>query len=217
VALEALVSVVLLAAILHWAGIHRVLHELSKTQLRWFIPAVAVSIATVPVMALRWRLLLSAKRIDVPLAWLTRTYFVALFAGQFLPAAIGGTPSAPWSSAAVPRRSRSGRLGADRPPGGLVSLVVLAVAAVAIGGGSAPTRRYRRRGRLRRRSGGTLALLFSSRLRGVVARRSSRGPTATGLPPAAGSTTRFIPTAGTRARWRWWAASRSSCRSLGWV
>ena len=60
VALEALVSGVLLAAILHWAGIHRVLHELSRTQLRWFLPAVAVSIATVPLMALRWRLLLSA-------------------------------------------------------------------------------------------------------------------------------------------------------------
>ena len=29
VALEALVSGVLLAAILHWAGIHRVLHELT--------------------------------------------------------------------------------------------------------------------------------------------------------------------------------------------
>ena len=88
--LEALVSAVLLAAILQWAGIHQVLHELSRTQLRWFVPAVLVSIATVPLMAFRWRLLLSAKRIDVPIAWLTRTYFVALFAGQFLPAAIGG-------------------------------------------------------------------------------------------------------------------------------
>jgi len=88
VVLEALVSAVLLAAILQWAGIHQVLHELSRTQLRWFVPAVLVSIATVPLMAFRWRLLLSAKRIDVPIAWLTRTYFVALFAGQFLPAAI---------------------------------------------------------------------------------------------------------------------------------
>jgi len=82
VVLEALVSAVLLAAILQWAGIHQVLHELSRTQLRWFVPAVLVSIATVPLMAFRWRLLLSAKRIDVPIAWLTRTYFVALFAGQ---------------------------------------------------------------------------------------------------------------------------------------
>jgi uncharacterized protein (TIRG00374 family) len=172
VALEALVSVVLLAAILHWAGIHRVLHELSQTQLRWFIPAVAVSIATVPVMALRWRLLLSAKRIDVPLAWLTRTYFVALFAGQFLPAAIGGD---------AVRAVELGRRTHDAPEAvasvlidrlvGLVSLVALAVAAVAIGGGSA-----RRPGIIAAEAtfgvaaAGTLALLFSSRLRGVVAR-----------------------------------------------
>ena len=172
VVLEALVSGVLLAAILHWAGIHRVLHELSRTQLRWFLPAVAVSIATVPVMALRWRLLLSAKGIDAPLAWLTRTYFVALFAGQFLPAAIGGD---------AVRAVELGRRTHDAPEAvasvlidrlvGLVSLVALAVAAVAVGGGSA-----RRPGVIAAEAAfgvaaaGTLALLFSSRLRGVVAR-----------------------------------------------
>ena len=148
------------------------LHALSKTQLRWFLPAVAVSIATVPLMALRWRLLLSAKRIDAPLGWLTRTYFVALFAGQFLPAAIGGD---------AVRAVELGRRTHDAPEAvasvlidrlvGLVSLVVLAVAAVVLGGGSA-----RRPGVIAAEvafgaaAAGALALLFSSRLRGVVAR-----------------------------------------------
>jgi sulfoxide reductase heme-binding subunit YedZ len=169
VVLEALVSGVLLAAILHWAGIHRVLHELSRTQLRWFLPAVAVSVATVPLMALRWRLLLSAKGIDAPLAWLTRTYFVALFAGQFLPAAIGGD---------AVRAVELGRRTHDAPEAvasvlidrlvGLVSLVALAVAAVAVGGGSA-----RRPGVIAAEAAfgvaaaGTLALLFSSVAVGV--------------------------------------------------
>jgi glycosyltransferase 2 family protein len=172
VTLEALVSAVLIVAILQWAGIHRVLHELSHTQLMWFIPAVAVSVATVPVMALRWRLLLSAKGIDVSLGWLTRTYFVALFAGQFLPAAIGGD---------AVRAVELGRLTHDAPEAvasvlidrlvGLVSLVVLAIAAVAVGGGSA-----QRPGVIAAEAAfglaaaGALALLFSSRLRGVVAR-----------------------------------------------
>jgi uncharacterized membrane protein YbhN (UPF0104 family) len=172
VTIEAVVSAVLLVAILHWAGIHRVLHELSRTQLRWFIPAACVSIATVPLMALRWRLLLSAKGIDAPIAWLTRTYFVALFAGQFLPAAIGGD---------AVRAVELGRRTRDAPEAvasvlidrlvGLVSLVVLAIAAVAAGGGSA-----RRPGVIAVEAafgvaaGGALALLFSSRLRGVVAR-----------------------------------------------
>jgi glycosyltransferase 2 family protein len=149
-----------------------VLHELSRTQLRWFLPAVAVSVATVPLMALRWRLLLSAKGIDAPIAWLTRTYFVALFAGQFLPAAIGGD---------AVRAVELGRRTRDAPEAvasvlidrlvGLLSLVIFAITAVAVGGGST-----RRPGVLAAEAAfgvaaaGALALLFSSRLRGVVAR-----------------------------------------------
>ncbi|HET7170623.1 MAG TPA: lysylphosphatidylglycerol synthase transmembrane domain-containing protein [Gaiellales bacterium] len=172
VTIEAVISAVLIVAILQWAGIHRVLHELSRTQLSWFLPAIAVSVATVPVMALRWRLLLTAKGIDAPIAWLTRTYFVALFAGQFLPAAIGGD---------AVRAVELGRRTRDAPEAvasvlidrlvGLVSLVVLALAAVIGGGGSA-----RRPGVVAAEAafgaaaGVALALLFSSRLRGIVAR-----------------------------------------------
>jgi hypothetical protein len=217
VVLEALVSGVLLAAILHWAGIHRVLHELSRTQLRWFIPAVAVSIATVPVMALRWRLLLSAKRIDVPLAWLTRTYFVALFAGQFLPAAIGGD---------AVRVVELGRRTGDAPeavasvlidrPGGLVSSWSRPWPL------SPSARSARRPGVIAAEAAfgvaaaGTLALLFSSRLRGFVARALEQDPTATGcgrrpVLRRASHLPRSHADAGAG-----WARSRS-CRSPGWA
>ena len=217
--LEALVSAVLLAAILQWAGIHQVLHELSRTQLRWFVPAVLVSIATVPLMAFRWRLLLSAKRIDVPIAWLTRTYFVALFAGQFLPAAIGGD---------AVRAVELGRRTHDAPEAvasvlidrlvGLVSLVVLALAAVIAGGGSA-----RRPGVIAAEA--AFGLPRASRWRsssraGCAASwpgRSSRAPTVTGWPPASASTTLCIRTAATRAPWPSSARSRSSCSSPGWA
>ena len=115
---------------------------LRGTDLAWFLPAVAVSLATVPVMALRWQLLLAAKHVSVPLGWLTRTYFVALFAGQFLPAAIGGD---------AVRAVELGRRTDDAPEAvasvlidrlvGVVSLVVLALVAVArerpAGGGRA--------------------------------------------------------------------------------
>ena len=176
-----------------------------------------MSIATVPLMALRWRLLLSAKGIDAPLAWLTRTYFVALFAGQFLPAAIGGD---------AVRAVELGRRTHDAPEAvasvlidrlvGLVSLVVLAVAAVAVGGGSA-----RRPGVIAAEAAfgvaaaGTLALLFSSRLRGFVARVLE--PESDGHRLAAGG--RFYDALhtyrGQSGRWRSWARSRSSCSSLG--
>ena len=172
VVLEALVSGVLLAAILHWAGIHRVLHELSRTQLRWFLPAVAVSIATVPVMALRWRLLLSAKGIDAPLAWLTRTYFVALFAGQFLPAAIGGD---------AVRAVELGRRTEDAPEAvasvlidrlvGVVSLVALALIAFTLGGHAAGgVEVVLAEAAFGLAAVAILGLLFSPGLRGLAAR-----------------------------------------------
>ena len=172
VTVEAVVSAVILALVLRWAGIHQVLHELGGTRLGWFIPAVAVSAATVPLMALRWQLLLRAKGLEAPLAWLTRTYFVALFAGQFLPAAIGGDAV---RAVEVGRRSRNAPEAVasvliDRLVG-LISLVVLVMAAVATGGGSA-----RRPGVVAAEAAfgaaaaATLALLFSSRLRGLVAR-----------------------------------------------
>jgi uncharacterized membrane protein YbhN (UPF0104 family) len=172
VVLEALVSGVLLAAILHWAGIHRVLHELSRTQLRWFLPAVAVSVATVPLMALRWRLLLSAKGIDAPLAWLTRTYFVALFAGQFLPAAIGGD---------AVRAVELGRRTEDAPEAvasvlidrlvGVVSLVALALIAFTLGGHAAGgVEVVLAEAAFGLAAVAILGLLFSPGLRGLAAR-----------------------------------------------
>src|SRR5205823_8213051 len=120
------------------AGLHEVANTLRGTDLAWFLPAVVVSIATVPMMALRWQLLLEAKHVSVPLGWLTRTYFVALFAGQFLPAAIGGD---------AVRVVELGRRTGDAPEAvasvlidrlvGVVSLVALAVIAYALGGHAA--------------------------------------------------------------------------------
>jgi hypothetical protein len=171
VAVEAVISAVVLGLLLRWAGIHQVAHTLRGTDLRWFVPAVAVSMATVVVMALRWQLLLTAKHMRVPLGWLVRTYFVALFAGQFLPAAIGGD---------AVRVVELGRYTGDAPEAvasvlidrlvGLVSLVVLAVFAVLVSGAG------RRPGVIAAEvafgvaAGAVLAMLFSSRLRGAVAR-----------------------------------------------
>jgi uncharacterized protein (TIRG00374 family) len=172
VAIEGAISIVLLAVLLKFAGVEQVWNTLSRTSLAWFLPAVAVNMATVVVMAWRWQLLLAAKRINVPLGWLTRTYFVALFAGQFLPAAIGGD---------AVRAIELGRRTDDGPEAvasvlidrlvGVVSLVVLALVAIAIGDHSG----YRPEviaveGLFGLAALIILALLFSSRLRGVVAR-----------------------------------------------
>jgi glycosyltransferase 2 family protein len=171
VALEAVVSAVVLGLLLRWAGTHEVAHTLRGTDLGWFLPAVVVSAATVPVMALRWQMLLRAKSVPVSLGWLTRTYFVALFAGQFLPAAIGGD---------AVRVVELGRRTGDAPEAvasvlidrliGLVSLVVLAVVAVLVSGAGRRPGVVAAEAAFGVAAAAVLALLFSSRLRGAVAR-----------------------------------------------
>jgi uncharacterized protein (TIRG00374 family) len=171
VALEAVISAVVLGLLLRWAGIHQVAHTLRGTDLRWFLPAVLVSAVTVLVMALRWQMLLSAKGLHIPLAWLTRTYFVALFAGQFLPAAIGGD---------AVRVIEVGRRTGDAPEAvasvlidrlvGLVSLVVLAVVAVLVSGAGRRPGVIAAEAAFGFAAAAVLGLLFSSRLRGAVAR-----------------------------------------------
>jgi uncharacterized protein (TIRG00374 family) len=66
------------------------LDVLSETDLAWFALAVAIMVVTVPVLAARWDALLRAHGIRERLPWLTRAYFVAYTAGQFLPTALGG-------------------------------------------------------------------------------------------------------------------------------
>ena len=56
----------------------------------WFLLSVAIMVVTVPAMALRWKWLLAAQRVDENVPWLTRSYFVSYTAGQILPTAIGG-------------------------------------------------------------------------------------------------------------------------------
>lgn len=171
VAVEAVVSAVVLGLLLRWAGLHEVVRTLRGTDLAWFLPAVVVSAATVPVMALRWQLLLEAKHVSVPLGWLTRTYFVALFAGQFLPAAIGGD---------AVRVVELGRRTGDAPESvasvlidrlvGLLSLVVLAIVAVLVSGPGRRVGVVAAEGAFGAAAAVALLLLFSSRLRGTVAR-----------------------------------------------
>ena len=56
----------------------------------WFVLSVAIMVGTVPAMALRWKWLLAAQRVEDNVPWLTRSYFVSYTAGQILPTSIGG-------------------------------------------------------------------------------------------------------------------------------
>jgi uncharacterized protein (TIRG00374 family) len=66
------------------------LDVLGETDVAWFAAAVVIMVGTVPVLAARWRLLLRSHGIHESLGWLTRAYYVANTAGQFLPTSLGG-------------------------------------------------------------------------------------------------------------------------------
>lgn len=52
--------------------------------------ALAIFLVTTVLMAWRWQILLAAKRLAEPLAWLTKLYFIGYAAGQVLPTSFGG-------------------------------------------------------------------------------------------------------------------------------
>ena len=230
VGLGTIVSAVVLAALLWFTDPAQIWDTLSAADMRWIAAATLVNIATIPVMAWRWKLLLRAKKIPVPMGWLIRTYFVALFLGQFLPAAIGGdavravelarrTHAAPEAVASVL---------IDRLVG-VVSLVALAVLAYAAGGGSSGRPEVAvAEAMFGLAALAILGLLFSAGCAGWRLATSSRGCPGASWRPGSGSTTRCTSTATTGRRWapsagwrwasRWCGCRRSgcSCRRWGW-
>ncbi len=90
-ALQVGLSVVLIAAVLWQADLHRIGNALRDSSPSWFVAAVAINIVATAIMALRWHLLLLARgRRDPGLWWLFETYSIALLLGQILPTAVGG-------------------------------------------------------------------------------------------------------------------------------
>lgn len=56
----------------------------------WTLMSFAMSLATIPLLAWRWQLLLRGSGTPVALAPLTRIYLESMFFGLFLPSAVGG-------------------------------------------------------------------------------------------------------------------------------
>lgn len=172
VGLEGLLSLILLVVLLWVSDPASIWDTLTEADGWWVLAAIAVNLVTVPVMAWRWQILLRAKRIHMPIAWLTRTYFVSLFAGQFLPAAIGGD---------AVRAVELGRRTEDAPEAvasvlidrlvGVVSLVALALIAFALGGHAAGgVEVVLAEAAFGLAAVAILGLLFSPGLRGLAAR-----------------------------------------------
>ncbi len=141
IAVQVVLSVGLIAFVLWTAHPARVWHALRDFDPGWFAAALALNIAVTPLMAYRWLLLLRARgRRDVPLGWLTETYFVALLLGQVLPTAVGGDAVrlVDLARRTGARAEAAASIVVDRVVG-TFALVVLAAAGGLLGGGSLST------------------------------------------------------------------------------
>jgi uncharacterized protein (TIRG00374 family) len=59
----------------------------------WLLLCLVLTVATVPLQAWRWQLLLRVRGITESLGWLLRAYFVSYAVGQVLPTGVGGDAS----------------------------------------------------------------------------------------------------------------------------
>lgn len=90
-ALQIGLSVVLIAAVLWQADLHKIGSALRESSPGWFCAAIAINVVATFVMVVRWHLLLVARgRREPGIWWLFETYLIALLLGQVLPTAVGG-------------------------------------------------------------------------------------------------------------------------------
>jgi uncharacterized protein (TIRG00374 family) len=83
-------SLALLALLLRQIGWQQTLETLGGAKFPYLAAAFVLYLAGIVVRAYRWQILLSALRMDIPLARLTALYFIGTFFSSFLPTGIGG-------------------------------------------------------------------------------------------------------------------------------
>lgn len=89
-ALQVLVSGGVIAFLLWQIDLDRTFSLVGQSNVFYLLAALAIFVSTTWVMAWRWGVLLAARGIREPFAWLLRMYFVSYAAGQVLPTAVGG-------------------------------------------------------------------------------------------------------------------------------
>ena len=83
-------SLTLLAILLSQVGWQQTLETLRKARWPHLAVAFVLYLVGIVVRAYRWRILLNALRMDIPLAKLTSLYFIGTFFNNILPTGIGG-------------------------------------------------------------------------------------------------------------------------------
>jgi uncharacterized protein (TIRG00374 family) len=90
IAVQVAVSGAIIAYLLWQIDVGKTI-DLIRSSNGWdLLAAYALFLGTTVAMAWRWKILLASKRLQEPLPWLTKLYFIGYAAGQILPTAVGG-------------------------------------------------------------------------------------------------------------------------------
>jgi len=89
IALKLVVSAALLTVLFRQVDVGRLWNSARQASIPWLLAALALYFTTVLAATWRWRLLLEAQRVHVPVRQLLGSYLVATFFGNFLPSNIG--------------------------------------------------------------------------------------------------------------------------------
>lgn len=87
---QALVTVVLLALLARRLDLHALAALFAALPVWLYVASLAVVTGGLVAYAWRWRVLLAAAGVDVPLATVIRQYFIGVFLNNFLPSTVGG-------------------------------------------------------------------------------------------------------------------------------
>jgi len=129
---KVIVSLILIVLLLREIGLQEIWEKLLHVHPGYLLAALVVALLGVVVRAYRWRVLLSALEIEVPLGQLTALYFIGFLFTNVLPTGFGGDPIRMYELSRYTHRAAesAGTVIADRFFG-LIVLQAMAVAALA--------------------------------------------------------------------------------------
>ena len=131
---KVIVSLILIFLLLREIGLQETWEKLLHVHPGYLLAALVVALLGVVVRAYRWRVLLSALEIEVPLGQLTALYFIGFLFTNVLPTGFGGDPIRMYELSRYTHRTAesAGTVLADRFFG-LIVLQAMAVVALAFG------------------------------------------------------------------------------------
>lgn len=88
--LKAIISLGLILLLLSQTDVHTLLHDVANANPRWLTATIIFFAISILLRALRWQILVNARKMSIPLLRLARWYYIGAFFNTLLPTGFGG-------------------------------------------------------------------------------------------------------------------------------